>query len=94
MNKTSARSLAPILLVSLAMVAPEAWAYLDPSTGSMILSAIVGVFATAALAIKTFWYKLKGLFRRDAGNPAQPPGPPSGQPARAAEAGEPPASRD
>jgi multisubunit Na+/H+ antiporter MnhC subunit len=51
------------LLVSLTMVAPEAWAYLDPSTGSMILSAIVGMFATAALALKSFWYKIKNLFR-------------------------------
>lgn len=57
------RLLAPYLLVSLVMLAPEARAYLDPSTGSMILSAIVGMFATAALAIKTYWYKLKRLFR-------------------------------
>ena len=54
----------PYLLVSLGLMAPEAWAYLDPSTGGMILSAIVGMFATAALAVKTYWYKLKGLFRR------------------------------
>jgi multisubunit Na+/H+ antiporter MnhC subunit len=47
------------------MLAPPAWAYLDPSTGSMILSAIVGLFATLALAVKTYWYKLKSLFRRD-----------------------------
>lgn len=53
------------VLISLGLVAPEAWAYLDPSTGSMILTAIIGMFATAALAVKTFWYKLKNLFRRD-----------------------------
>jgi len=64
MNSDRARRLAPYLLVSLVMVAPEAWAYLDPSTGSMILSAIVGMFATAALAVKTYWYKLKALFRK------------------------------
>ncbi len=89
--------LAPWLLVSLALVAPEAWAYLDPSTGSMILSAIVGVFATAALAVKTFWYKLKGLFRgksagtgeATAGRQAQAP-----QATQAAESGEPPVSRN
>ena len=75
MSSSRARILAPYLLVSLLMMAPEAWAYLDPSTGSMILSAIVGMFATAALAVKTYWYKLKGLFRRrqhssgDGGNP-------------------------
>lgn len=79
------RGRALYLLVSLGFVAPEAWAYLDPSTGSMILSAIVGMFATAALAIKTYWYKLKGLFRRrdeeqpkkGKDGPARDPGPAS-----------------
>jgi hypothetical protein len=51
------------LLVSLATVAPDAWAYLDPSTGGMILSAIIGMFATAALALKTFWYRIRNIFR-------------------------------
>lgn len=52
-----------VALLSLLGFAPHAQAYLDPSTGSMILSAIIGVFATLALAIKTWWYKLKSLFR-------------------------------
>jgi hypothetical protein len=56
---------APLAGLSLLLLAPPAWAYLDPSTGSMILSAIVGLFATLALALKTYWYKLKSLFRRD-----------------------------
>ncbi len=51
------------VLLGLLSVAPEAHAYLDPSTGSMIVSAIVGLFATAALAVKTYWYKLKSVFR-------------------------------
>lgn len=38
-------------------------AYLDPSTGSMIISAIVGIFATIVLGIKTFWYKIVSIFR-------------------------------
>lgn len=68
MRRTRMGGLGICLLVSLGLAAPEAWAYLDPSTGSMILTAIIGMFATAALAVKTFWYKLKGLFRRhDAG---------------------------
>jgi len=49
--------------------APSAFAYLDPSTGSMILSAIVGVFATLVLAIKTYWYKLKAFFSGRSGEP-------------------------
>jgi hypothetical protein len=53
-------------LLGLLGFAAPAFAYLDPSTGSMILSAIVGLFATLALTIKTYWYKLKAFFRRDA----------------------------
>jgi O-antigen/teichoic acid export membrane protein len=51
--------------LSLLLVSPAAFAYLDPSTGSMVVSAIVGIFASIALALKTYWYKIKGLFKRD-----------------------------
>ena len=40
----------------------SAYAYLDPSTGGMLISAIVGMFATLGLGIKSYWYKLKSLF--------------------------------
>ncbi len=55
------RILALALLLALA---PRAEAYLDPSTGSLIISAIVGLLATIGFAVKTWWYKLKALFRR------------------------------
>jgi hypothetical protein len=42
--------------------ANTAHAYLDPSTGGMLISAIVGMFATLGLVIKSYWYKLKSLF--------------------------------
>lgn len=58
--------LVPVVL--LAAVPVSAFAYLDPSTGSMIVSAIIGIFASIALAVKTYWYKLKNLFRRKDGN--------------------------
>lgn len=48
----------------LLLVSPAVFAYLDPSTGSMVISAIVGILASLALAIKTYWYKLKNFFRR------------------------------
>jgi len=53
-----------VLLVLLLANSPGAFAYLDPSTGSMVVSAIVGIFASLALAVKTYWYRIKGLFRR------------------------------
>ncbi len=49
------------LLAVLAAVSVPAFAYLDPSTGSMIISAVIGVFATLVIAAKTYWYRLKRL---------------------------------
>jgi len=54
-----------VLAICLLSVSPAAFAYLDPSTGSMVVSAIVGIFASIALAVKTYWYKIKGFFKRD-----------------------------
>lgn len=39
-------------------------AYLDPGTGSMLVSALVGIAATAFFAFKTFYYKAAGLLCR------------------------------
>ena len=53
-----------VLLYVLAYSAP-AMAYIDPGSGSAILSAIVGISVAIGLAIKTYWYKLKSFFTRD-----------------------------
>jgi hypothetical protein len=58
-----APALAGLALLAL-LVSPAAFAYLDPSTGSMVVSAIVGIFASIALAVKTYWYRIKAFFRR------------------------------
>jgi hypothetical protein len=65
-RKIVGRAVTGTAALILATFASPAWAYLDPGTGSMIISAIVGLFATVGLAVKTYWYKLKALFRRDA----------------------------
>jgi hypothetical protein len=67
-RKINAVSIAAI--IGLAGFAQPAFAYLDPSTGSMILSAILGILATVGLALKTYWYKFKALFRA---RPSEPP---------------------
>jgi hypothetical protein len=51
-------------LLALLVFAPAAQAYLDPSTGSMIISAIVGVFASLVLALRTGWHRVISWFRR------------------------------
>jgi hypothetical protein len=42
--------------------AQPAMAYIDPGTGSAIISAIIGIFVATAITIKTYWYKLKTFF--------------------------------
>jgi len=39
-----------------------AMAYIDPGSGSAIMSAIIGLFVAIGIAVKTYWYKLKSLF--------------------------------
>jgi len=53
------------LALALFLVSPGAFAYLDPSTGSMVISAVVGIIASIALALKTYWYRIKAFIRRD-----------------------------
>jgi hypothetical protein len=55
-----------LIILSMASIcyANAAYAYLDPSTGGMLISAIIGMFATLGLVIKSYWYKLKSFFRK------------------------------
>ena len=60
MNKYSTVVLIALVLILLPL---SAQAYLDPTTGSMVISAIVGLFASLVLAIKTYWYRIKAFFK-------------------------------
>ena len=53
-----------LVLAACLSIASPAHAYLDPGTGSMLVSALLGVAAAVALAVKMFWYRVVGLFRR------------------------------
>ena len=59
-----------------------AHAYLDPSTGSMILSGVLSVLVTTGLALQAYGYKLLGAIRRGLGRtaPAKPPDDAEGPP--------------
>ena len=56
--------LALVIMITLLLTPVSALAYLDPTTGSMLISAIVGLFASLVLAIKTYWYRIKSFFKR------------------------------
>ena len=52
-----------LVLAACLSIASPAYAYLDPGTGSMLISAVLGVAAALTLAVKMFWYRLIGFFR-------------------------------
>ena len=64
MSHTSRSGPLLAVLIALLLMPVSAMAYLDPTTGSMLISAIVGLFASLALAIKTYWYRIKAFFKR------------------------------
>lgn len=39
-----------------------AMAYVDPGSGSAIMSGIIGLFVAVSLTVKTYWYKIKSMF--------------------------------
>lgn len=63
-----------VLVVLLLLLAPRpSHAYLDPTSGSILLQVLLGGIAGAALALKLFWHKILALFgiaRSDDDEPA------------------------
>lgn len=51
-----------VLLFALLVLPLPAFAYLDPASGSAIVSAIIGLFVATGLVIKSYWYKLRSFF--------------------------------
>lgn len=61
------RPLLPIALgvmIGLAVTPSPAYAYIDPTTGSFVFQALLGVLATIGVLIKFNWTRLRNLFRR------------------------------
>lgn len=42
----------------------EAWAYLDPGTGSMVLQLLLGGAAGVVVVVKLYWEKIRNFFSR------------------------------
>ena len=40
----------------------RAEAYIDPGSGSAIMTAVVGFLVAIGLLLKTYWFKIKSLF--------------------------------
>ena len=61
-----------LILVILFLLPSTAMAYLDPGTGSALMTAIIGGLIAVAMAIKGYWYKLKSLFGKGASDDSGP----------------------
>ena len=46
----------------------EAYAYLDPGTGSMVIQVIIATFAAIACTFKIWYSKIKGIFTKNKDN--------------------------
>ena len=56
------KSVLVAVFIALFTVSLPVMAYIDPGSGSAIMSAVIGLFVAIGLAIKTYWYKLKSIF--------------------------------
>ncbi len=57
------KKIIPIIVgIYLGLWVQPAHAYIDPGTGSVVTSAIIGFFAALAYTLRKYFYKLKDLF--------------------------------
>lgn len=47
-----------ICFVLMSLSSTPAFAYIDPGSGSAILSMLIGLFVALGVVVKTFWYKI------------------------------------
>ena len=81
MNSRTHHSRLLWLALALLAISPRpAHAYLDPSTGSMVLSTLVAIGATLALGVRTYWHRLLSWGRSSEGHSATAePEPPASE---------------
>lgn len=52
--------IAPSAIITLMLaLSPNAYAYLDPGTGSMLLQSLIGAIAAAGMVLSLFWQRIK-----------------------------------
>lgn len=54
--------IAAFAIASMLLSTSNAYAYIDPGTGSVATTAIIGFFAAAAYTIRKYFYRVKDMF--------------------------------
>ena len=62
MNFRSSVSILAILMIFGHLSISDAYAYLDPGSGSIIIQLLVGTLVGVGIALKIYWQKLKMKF--------------------------------
>ena len=52
------------LLFATSFFVSDAYAYLDPGTGSVVIQAIIGALVGVVITLKIYWFKLKEKLSR------------------------------
>ncbi len=68
MRKRSQRSPERVVVLALGILLvpiSTAQAYIDPGSGSFLLQAVLAGLLAAGMAIRTYWRRIVGFFRRD-----------------------------
>ncbi len=56
-----------VQIISVCLFTADAFAYLDPGTGSYVLQMVLAGIAAALFAVKLFWVRIKAFFYSIAG---------------------------
>ena len=52
-------------LIANTLFVSDAYAYIDPGTGSAIIQALIGALAGIGIALKIYWHRIKEKFSRN-----------------------------
>jgi len=52
------------IFFSLTYFVSDAYAYIDPGSGSIVIQAIIGALVGVVITLKLYWYKLKEKFTK------------------------------
>ena len=68
-----------LVAIWVVILPPQAMAaYLDPGTGSLIIQSVIAALAAVGFAIRLYWGKIRGWFKRSETRVDSPAEPPSG----------------
>lgn len=59
MNEQRKLVFTSVSLLFLGFIISDAYAYIDPGSGSIIIQALIGALVGVGIALKVYWYKFK-----------------------------------